>query len=388
MKNLLFFGLMFLASCSKNNFDKPIAPLEETRQQSCDFGLTSFNLIKRPPVNTGINDVILAKPPSGNNGTTNPPAGTGIIYLDFDGERVSGTMWNTKGSIHCAPANLTADAMNQIIQRVTNDFSVFKVLVTTDEAIFNASSSKRMRVIITESWEWFGLAGGAAYFNTFTENADDPCFVFSSLLNYNTKSISEAVSHETGHTLGLSHQSSYDINGVKIAEYNSGQGTGEIGWAPIMGNSYSKNLSLWHFGTSSQGASVLQDDMSVITASLGSITDDYSNAVSGAVPLTSAFNAIINNSTDLDFFSINPGIITTVTLTPFNVGVNNAGANIDLILRIYDSEANLIASIDYVNLLNAAIVLSPGMYFISVGTVSNLFTTTYGMNGKYSININ
>ncbi len=385
MKNILLFGLMLLASCSKTDFENQTAPPELTNKQSCDFGITSFNLIKRPPVNGGTNEVNFAKPPSG---ITNSPANMAIIYLDFDGERVSRSMWNANGNINCAPANLTAEAMNQIIQRVTNDFSVFKVLVTTDEAIFNATTSKRMRVIITESWEWFGQAGGAAYLNTFVEGSENPCFVFSSLLNYNTKAISEAVSHETGHTLGLNHQSTYDINGVKIAEYNSGQGVGEIGWAPIMGNSYGRNLSLWHYGTSSEGVSALQDDLSVINASLGYVTDDYSNSVSGASSLTSTINAVINNAADLDFYGINIGIVTTVTLTPFNVGVNNAGANIDLILRIFNSEAVLIASIDYANLLNAAFILAPGTYFISVGTVPNLFTTTYGMNGKYSITIN
>lgn len=386
MKNTLLFGLVLLASCKKTNLDIPIVPFKLTEKQSCDFGITSFNLIKRPPLNGETNDVILSKLRSGNN-TTNPPAGTGVIYLDFNGERVSGSMWNTNGSINCAPANLSASAMNEIIQRVTNDFSAFKVLVTTDEAIFKATLSKRMRVIITESWEWWGQAGGVAFIGTFTAGSTTPCFVFSSLLNYSTKAIAEAVSHETGHTLGLDHQSSY-INGVKIAEYNSGQGTGEIGWAPIMGSSYSKNLSLWHNGPTSMGATDFQNDISVITASLGSVTDDYSNSISGAVSLTSTLNAVINNSTDLDFFSVNLDTTTTLTLIPFNVGVNNAGANIDLILRIYDSQLGLIDTIDYANLLNAAIVLSPGTYFISVGTVSNLYTTTYGMNGKYSIRIN
>ena len=388
MKNLVIFGLLFLASCSKTNIDRPVASLEQGEKQSCDFGLTSFNLIKRAPVNSVNDDAFRRKPPTGGGTTTPPPpSGTAVLYLDFDGQLVSGTSWNSTGDINCASANLTADAMNQIVQRVINDFSPFNVVVTRDEALFNAATSKKMRVIITESWEWFGQAGGTSFLNTFTAGSTTPCFVFSSLLNYNTKNISEAVSHESGHTIGLYHQSSYS-NSIKTAEYNAGVGMGEIGWAPIMGNSYSKNLSLWHKGTSSIGASAIQDDVAVITNVLGNITDDYSNSVAGAPALSSSMNAVINNSSDVDFFSVNLSASTTVTLTPFNVGLYNAGSNVDLILRIYNSQGGLIATTDYIDILNAATVLAPGTYYISVGTISNLYTTTYGMVGKYSISLN
>ncbi len=48
--------------------------------------------------------------------------------------------------------------------------------------------------------------------------------------------------------LGLQHQSTYDSNCVKTAEYSPGQGSGEIGWAPIMGDGYYENLTTWHIG--------------------------------------------------------------------------------------------------------------------------------------------
>lgn len=388
MKSCVLFGLILLASCTKTSIDKQESSLHPTDKQSCDFGMTSFNLVKRSNVNIG-NEVPLRRKPNGGNGITTNSTGAGVIYLDFNGETVTGTSWNFTGApIECAPANLTVDAMNQIVDRVTDDFSPFNIIVTTDEAYFLASTAKKTRVIVTESWEWWGMAGGVAFMGTFTAGSTTPCFVFSSLLNYSTKAIAEASSHESGHTIGLYHQSSYDVTGTKTSEYNSGQGTGEIGWAPIMGNSYSKNLSLWHKGSSSNGSNAIQDDIAVIKNVLGNVTDDYSNTVSGAAPVSTSLNAVINSSTDVDFFSVNLSASKTVAVTPFNVGLSNAGSNVDLVLKVYNSQGNLIATTDYAGLLNASTVLAAGSYYISVSSISNSYTTTYGMAGKYTISLN
>lgn len=139
----------------------------------------------------------------------------------------------------------------------------------------------------------------------FTWGNNTPCFVFSSLLGYNTKKIAEACSHEAGHTLGLRHQSSYNENGIKISEYNWGQGSGEIGWAPIMGGSYNQNLSLWHYGPSNISATTMQDDIARIANVVGFIPDEYSNTITGAAALSTTRAGIINNKTDIDFFSVN-----------------------------------------------------------------------------------
>jgi hypothetical protein len=275
------------------------------------------------------------------------------------------------------------------VQRVINDYSPFNITVTTDEAVYNAASiNRRVRVIVTETWEWFGQAGGVSFLNSFTSGTNTPSFVFSSLLGYNSKYIGEAVSHEAGHTFGLLHQASYDANCVKLSDYNTGQGTGEIGWAPIMGTSYYQNLSLWHKGPSSAGCNSIQDDLATISAIVGYKTDDYSNSISGAAILTGSLDGTINNSNDLDFFSINTNTSKTILLTPFNVGAYNTGANTDLILRLYNSHRTLISTIDNPGVLNAAISLSPGTYYISVSTTANPYTTTYGMLGKYNISLN
>ena len=351
-------------------------------------------MIKRPSMNT---EVGKGKPGGGGGngggggggGTIAPTTSSSVILLDFNGQYVANTMWNVNGPITTAPANLTSEEIGLIFQRVAADFSPFNVTVTTDEAVYNAgNSAKRIRIVVTESWEWYGQAGGVSYLNSFTWGNNTPCFVFSSLLGYNVKKIAEACSHEAGHTLGLRHQSLYDENGIKLSEYNWGQGTGEIGWAPIMGAAYSENLSLWHYGPNSLSATTMQDDVAKIASVVGFINDEYSNTTSSAAALSTSKTGLINSSTDVDFFSINLQLTKNLSLIPVNVGPNNDGGNLDLSLNIYDSQGTLISTINDPMILNAGISLSPGSYFISASTSNNQYTTTYGMLSKYVISVN
>jgi len=203
------------------------------------------------------------KPPKPKPHPNDPPLPpvtplNGCLLLDFNGHVVSRTMWNA-GSFTCFSSGLSLSGEQTVFDRVVQDFSVFNpyILVTRDETVFNSyPQNKRMRVVITTSWEWFGQSGGVAYINSFTWFDDTPCFVFSSLHNYNLKNISDATSHEFGHTLGNRHQSSYDSSGVKLNEYLWGD--------LIMGASYNAISPRWGIGPCSLGYMIIQNDTSVI----------------------------------------------------------------------------------------------------------------------------
>jgi hypothetical protein len=344
-------------------------------------------MIKRPAVLN--EDAAKGKPVRlTSGGGTTSTSGSPVIYLDFDGYKVSGTSWNWNGDFLTTPANLTTTQIEEIFKRVSNDYSPFNITVTTDEAVYTAANvNKRMRVVLTESWEWFGQSGGVAYVNSFTWGNDTPCFVFTSLLNYGTKYIAEAASHEAGHTLGLYHQASYDASGVKTSEYNRGQGTGEIGWAPIMGVGYYENLTLWHNGPNANGATSYQDDVNIIKNVVGTKSDDYSNATSGAATLSGSIEGLINSNTDIDFFSVDISSPKTISAQPFNTGANNSGANLDLVLKVYNSQGTLIATVDDASVLSETTTLTAGKYYISVNTTANQYADKYGMLGRYSINL-
>jgi hypothetical protein len=385
MKFLAFIlAVCLLASCSKEDVSSPVADTQ-TEPITCDFGLNSFNTTKRGPVEdiTG-----KGKPPrfTWNTGTsTTTPA---VILLDFDGHTVSNTVWNSFSDIVCAPANLSSDALATVFNRIANDYSPFNVTITTDEALFNGTAvNRRMRVIFTETWEWFGQAGGAAFLNTFGMSNNTPCFVFTSLLNYNTKTIAEAGSHEMGHTLGLSHQSSYSGTSM-LNQYNYGVGSGETAWAPIMGCAYYRNLSTWHNGATSNGYNAMQDEVAMITTKLGTQADDYSGTSTGAQTLSGSKSGIINAGADEDCFYVSSAGSTTVTVTPYNVGPENAGANLDLVLKVYNSSGALVNTINDPSVLHASAVLNAGEYFVTVSVAANANASAYGMIGKYSITKN
>jgi hypothetical protein len=394
MKHLaVILSLCVLAACTKNDTETRTEQKNET--ETCDFGITNFNLTKRAPLNEIIE---LKKPqsPGGGSGGSGGTGGTGggtvanpgVILIDFDGQVVSGTSWYGGGTINCAPANLSSAAINTIIDRMRNDYAPFNITVTGDEAVYNAASTtRRMRVILTETWEWFGQAGGTAFLNSFTWGNNTPCFVFTSLLNYSEKNIGEAASHEAGHTLGLRHQSVYSGTTL-IAQYNYGQGTGETGWAPIMGCSYNQNLSTWHNGPNDLGYTSYQNEVPVITAVVGAKPDDYSNTTTGAATLTGTAFGNMNSSSDADFFLVNLATSSTVSAVPFSVAPGNNGANLDLVLKVYNSLGQLVATMDNPYALNVSGTLAPGQYYISVSTTPNAYASTYGMLGQYSIGLN
>jgi hypothetical protein len=384
----IVLGLCGLAACSKKDTVQPAAG-SQNEPITCEFGQTSFNLSKRSAVDEELAGK--GKPPKFNWGNVSGGGGSStpaVILLDFDGHVVSGTAWNTFSEINCMPANLTYEAMTSVFNRIANDYSPFNVIVTTDESVFsNATPTRRMRVIFTETWEWFGQAGGTAFLGSFGMSAENPCFVFTSLLNYNEKMIGEAGAHEMGHTLGLQHQAVY--NGTTMtSQYNYGVGSGETSWAPIMGCGYYKNVTTWHNGPTTSGYNSFQDEISMITAKLGTIADEYNNNTTNATTLTGTKNGLINSSTDVDYFSVNTSAGGNVSLVPFNVASPNSGANLDLVLKVYNSQGQLLQTVNDPAVLNASVPVGAGQYFISISVAANSYAAVYGMEAKYSVSLN
>ena len=327
------------------------------------------------------------------------PSATAVIFLDFDGHTVEGTSWNWSGApIRCNPAGLSTTSIVEIFNRVAEDYRPFNLNVTTDSSDFIlAPADQRMRVIITTSSSWYGnSAGGVAFVSSFTWGDDHPCFVFSALLGNNTKKISEAVSHEAGHTLGLYHQSQYDANCTRVTEYHPGLGTGEIAWAPIMGSGYNRNFTLWANGPNSFGCTSYQNDLEIITSTngFGYRPDDHGNTTRTA---TSALftngqfdiNGIIQQNTDEDMFRfIMPDKAHfTLNAIPYNVGTGNAGSDLDMHLSLYDQSSHLLNSYNPGSLLNsvADTVLNPGIYYLKVEGKGNVYAPAYASLGSYSL---
>lgn len=233
--------------------------------QSCDFGIKEFNKGKRSKA--FVEEANLKQhghgkpvPPPPDLPPPPPSTETGVILLVFDGAVVSGTSWNYNGDIVCEYSGLTTEEQQTILAAVQDDYKGFNVIITTDKLIYNATSAaRRSMIIITETYEWYGQAGGVSFINSFgTSNGIS--FVFSSLLGYNVKYIQDALSHEAGHQFNCYHQSVWGSNCVKTAEYRPGV---------IMGVGYYVANPPFTVGTSSISCTDIQDDAAKIKLKLG-----------------------------------------------------------------------------------------------------------------------
>ena len=364
------------APLSKDNARLSLNSVADQKPETCRFGLQVFNQIKRAPLP---NDYSLKIKPRGQPEVTS----RATILLDFDGHETRHALWNGGNVVHATPANLLPAEVEKILQRVSEDFAPFDVTITTDEALYARTNPyKRVRVIITENWEWFGVVGGTAYINSFVWGDDTPCFIFSTLLHYNEKFIAEAISHEAGHTLGLQHQAVYDGGCNMVSEYNEGYGEGPTGWAPIMGIGYYRNVTTWHKGPTSAGCGTVQDDVAVLSAVLDLRPDE--NKEMNRDKLTSSVEGVINTNNDIDYYYLDIKKPTTVVVHPKCLE-QEEGANLKLKIHIYNKHRVFLKTISEPLSLSVRTVLNKEKYFIGVETEESKNQTRYGMLGRYTL---
>jgi hypothetical protein len=315
------------------------------------------------------------------------PGATAVIYLDFDGEQGPFPSW---GDFYAAPANASNAQIYDVWKMVSEDFQGFNINVTTDRRVFDtAPDGRRTHCIITPTTTASPGAGGAAYVGSFNWSGDRICWAF-----YATgKNACEVISHEVGHTLGLSHDGRTSPNEA----YYAGHGTDPVGWAPIMGVGYSKKLTQWSKGEY-LGANQTQDDLAIITTKNNDVdyrADDTGDVLDSARYLEIAADnsvtneGIIETTGDVDSFRFattgGPATlhVKTVTLNP----------NLDLLAEIVDPLTGTVLTSANPDLdINASVTatLPAGEYLLRVrGTgrgdpLGNGYTD-YGCIGSYLI---
>ncbi len=325
------------------------------------------------------------------------PGAPRTIFIDVDGHVTSASAWNSLSgdTIVSEPFDMDGDAarfsalertvIRSVWQRVSEDYAPFDVDVTTEDpglAALTRSGEQDtgfgVRVIVTSSNWYASGVGGLAYVGSFDQGT--PAFVFSSSLGNVDRHIAEAVTHETGHTLGLRH------DGTATAGYY----TGHAGWAPIMGVGYNADLVQWSAGEYS-GADNTEDDIAIISGYVPVVADDHANTPAGATPIDIGETAhgVITTESDVDTFSVDIEAGTAV----FDARGAPVASNLDIRLHLMDAAGRRLATSNPATRLGATITrdLAAGRYTVRVDGVGTGDPTTgysdYGSLGRYSLTV-
>lgn len=333
-----------------------------------------------------------------------------IVYLDFTGHTTSNTPWNDPGtSFTTPPYSIDADtatynnqehaAIQSVWRRMAEDFAPFDVDVTTEEpneALLlrsnNADAQYGMRVLFGPDQMATG-AGGVAFVGSFdaVRTSDPiPCFVFAGQGETSVKFMSEAGSHEVGHTVGLYH----DGLAGGVAEYYTGHGAGALSWAPIMGVGYSRDVVQWSKGEYAN-ASQTQDDYAVISSFIPFVADDHGNTLAAASVLPdNALDAggVIRGAGDLDLIKIGCGRGALSVTSK----VSNQSPNLRMKLELLDADGIVLNSVTAAgtagNMAPAALtytITTKGFYYLRVSGVAsgdaNTGYTDYASAGRYGM---
>ncbi len=329
------------------------------------------------------------------------PASSFRIYLDFDGENVSASLWNTydelgRATIPALPYSQDSDRttfnveeqryIKEAWQRVAEDFAPFNVDVTTEPP--GPPSAHTVHVVVTSGYDangqlnpW-GNYGGVAYLDTWGQSNNYVwCYVSGS-------AISECASHEAGHVLNLTHDGLTGCPNPPDCEYYTGHGTGTTSWAPLMGASYARNVTQWSDG-SYFGANNSQNDRYEIDQRFGYRADDHGNGWATATPLVITAGNIASTTPETDPSNTNPankGVMQgdgdaadvfsfpwagsiDLAVTPWIVpGGDTRGGNLDVRAELRDAGGITIASSDPPGTTEAFIqaVLPAGTYYLVV----------------------
>ena len=353
------------------------------------------------------------------------PGAPNVVYIDVDGHVITNTAWNNNHATLRAkpydtdgnPASFSQSEIDDIAEiwhRVAEDLAPFDIDVTTEEpATFNRTTG---RILITDDEDEDGKAmpakgaGGVAYVNVWNRSNYhtyySPALVYADNLGPDFPPfLAEASSHELGHNLALSH------DGQGSTTYYGGHGSGFVSWAPIMGNSYSRNVTQWSKGEYSNPTNT-QDDLSIIQNFLTYRFDDHSDGTAGATALAVEPNGdvlvsnpesdpdnvfpenkgIIEESVDSDYFYFDNGTgAVNLSVTPAwdaYTRSSRRGANLDIQATLYNSAGGVEAQSNPSDDTNATISvasLPSGRYYLAITGVGSANYSDYASLGQYFI---
>lgn len=250
------------------------------------------------------------------------PGSSRTIYLDFDGETVTNSAWNSLAGQNpktVTPYDLDGlpntfgsyeqSYVESIWQVVAEDFAPFDVDITTQRPASNDAFIRNypddptygaIAVITPDRW-LCSFCGGIAYLDIHSpyRPADmtyQYAWVFATPA-WSSDDVGNVISHELGHNLSLTH------DGVtNQSEYYSGTSR----WAPIMGSPARPTFAQWSRGEY-PNANNSEDDLAKLGGYLGEAPDTSTSPADairiGPDAFASSPEELISSRTDVDYFT-------------------------------------------------------------------------------------
>lgn len=352
------------------------------------------------------------------------PGANRTIYLDFTGHSLVGTIWQDQNTADTSddytdeqmlmpPYSVDGDTTTfsdlerqNIIDTwsaVAEDYAPFAVNVTTVEPaeseLHRVDANDLIygvRALITGSNNAIASScgcGGIAYVGVF-DYVYWNTYLGPSLSwgdpGQNGKFLSDVVSHEVGHNVGLSHDGTTDVSYY----------VGRDGWAPIMGVGYYEPLVQFSNG-SYTGGNQTQDDFGVASSfGLPIRSDDHgdTSATATTLALGTEDEGIISTRADVDYFAFT----ASGTSHDITVMLPSVSPNLDVQLRLFDASGTLISSTnpdllrwsqDSATGLDASLTATTtpdAIYYLEVdgvgyGSGGATGYTDYGSRGEYRV---
>lgn len=300
-----------------------------------------------PPFEAPVSD-----PSINHNLLQSRPGAPRVIYLDFDGETVSGTVWNVLynsfDDISVPSSGMTRDEIIAAWARAAEDWAPFNVNVTTSRLVYQVTNPQRRCMVVCTtlipSWAHDTADtsdGGMAFIDSFANNSISAICWCWNVQNYFR--CAETISHEVGHTMGLSDAK--EMSGdVERGYYHGHETDCGVYWAPIMGRPFifDKTVTcLTQFTKEGTypGSTVEEPELDEIIHELGLLPDEHLDSAGGIILPGTALalknssavvQGLLNSGSDVDAFSIELPAGTWHIWA----GPNSAEANVDVWLEL------------------------------------------------------
>jgi hypothetical protein len=200
----------------------------------------------------------------------NPQPDIAIMLVVFKSTRIQTPYWNSGRGFTTKQIVYDTNIMKKIVHHVNNSYFPWRVRFTLDSIEFSQFSGFKEIVHVTSNYVrtdnqssdnllFNAPVGGVSYVGVLYDNEIHHSFVFADVLGSIRNVVSTTV-HESGHSIGLNHQSSWTSTCSFISTYRPNC------W---MGNSLSPYSGGWEDGPTPYGCNIIQSDTAILNFRLG-----------------------------------------------------------------------------------------------------------------------